>query len=84
MRKSNIKVNNKDYRVNGYRVETENVIPTELADLSDSNRVDNLENAAESIEEKIPDAPSTDGTYTLKCVVSNNGATKTYQWVLDI
>lgn len=35
------------------------------------------------IDAKVPDAPSTDGTYTLKCVVSNGGTTKTYQWVLD-
>ena len=35
------------------------------------------------IEAKVPDAPSTDGTYVLKCVVSNSGATKTYQWVLE-
>ena len=34
MRKSNIKVNNKDYRVNGYRAETENVIPTEISDIA--------------------------------------------------
>lgn len=36
------------------------------------------------IDAKVPDAPSSDGTYTLKCVVSNGGTTKTYQWVLDV
>lgn len=43
------------------------------------------DNTSETIvtSNKVPDAPSTDGTYTLKCVVSNGGATKTYQWVLD-
>ena len=35
------------------------------------------------IDAKVPNAPATDGTYTLKCVVSNSGATKIYQWVLD-
>lgn len=33
------------------------------------------------IDAKVPDAPNTDGTYTLKCIVSNG--VKTYQWVLD-
>lgn len=35
----------------------------------------------EDINAKVPDAPDTNGTYTLKCVVSNG--VKTYQWVLD-
>lgn len=33
------------------------------------------------IDAKVPNAPDTDGTYTLKCFVSNG--VKTYQWVLD-
>lgn len=33
------------------------------------------------INTKVPDAPTTDGTYTLKVVVTNG--TPTYQWVLD-
>ena len=33
------------------------------------------------IDAKVPNAPDTDGTYTLKCVVSNG--VKTYQWILD-
>lgn len=33
------------------------------------------------IDAKVPNAPDTDDTYTLKCVVSNG--VKTYQWVSD-
>lgn len=36
----------------------------------------------DDITAKVPDAPTTDGTYTLKVVVSNG--TPTYQWVLDV
>lgn len=43
--------------------------------------IDNLQEEVNNIEAKIPTAPTTDGTYTLKAVVSNGVAT--YSWTLD-
>ena len=35
------------------------------------------------VSTKIPEPPSTDGTYILKCTVSNSGASVSYSWVAD-
>ena len=42
------------------------------------------ENVKNMISIKVPDAPDIDGTYVLKCVVSNNGDTKVYQWEAEV
>ena len=59
-------------------------VPNQLSDLIDGNRVaTNEQNIATlgDILDKVPNAPTTDGTYVLKVVVSNG--TPTYQWVLE-
>ena len=43
--------------------------------------IDNLQEAVNNIEVKIPTVPTADGTYTLKAVVSNGVVT--YSWTLD-
>ena len=43
--------------------------------------IDNLQEKVNNIEARIPTAPTTDGTYTLKAVVSNGNVT--YSWTLD-
>lgn len=43
--------------------------------------IDNLQEELNTIEARIPTAPTTDGTYTLKAVVSNGVVT--YSWTLD-
>ena len=43
--------------------------------------IDNLQGEVNNIEARIPTAPTTDGTYTLKAVVSNGVVT--YSWTLD-
>lgn len=40
-----------------------------------------LDDEVTKLQDKIPDAPTANGTYTLKCVSSNG--TRTYQWVAD-
>lgn len=48
---------------------------------NNKSSIDNLKEAVNNIEVKIPTVPTADGTYTLKAVVSN-GVT-TYSWTLD-
>lgn len=43
--------------------------------------IDNLQEEVNNIETRIPTAPTADGTYTLKAVVSNGVVT--YSWTLD-
>ena len=48
---------------------------------NNKSAIDNLQEGLNTIEARIPIAPTTDGTYTLKAVVSNGVAT--YSWELD-
>lgn len=68
--------------LNGEVVKTKNEIPTVIDDLDDGSRVSTLENDVFTLQGKIPNAPDTDGTYVLKCIVLNGEAT--YEWVEEI
>ena len=48
---------------------------------NNKSAIDNLQEELNTIEARIPIAPTTDGNYTLKAVVSNGVAT--YSWELD-
>lgn len=59
MRKSKIKVDGKNFKLNGYQAETENVIPTELADLSDgASVVGDIQSLQDSVSQVESDLTS--------------------------
>ncbi len=48
---------------------------------NNKSNIDGLQEDVNTLEAKIPDAPTTDGTYVLKATVS--GGVATYSWVLE-